>query len=123
MVYIKGDGVNQSYTESKKWFRLAADQGNDNAQSKLGEYYAPGVGVPKNFAEAAKWLHMASQQGNTLALYQLADIYKEENNCSELAKWYDLATEQGSSQEKLFGQESLDDLFAEYRDADATNFP
>ena len=35
--YEKGMGVEQDYAEAAKWFRKAADQGNEYAQYELGE--------------------------------------------------------------------------------------
>jgi TPR repeat protein len=38
-MYREGEGVPQNYAEALKWFRKAADQGNANAQFKLGIMY------------------------------------------------------------------------------------
>jgi TPR repeat protein len=46
-----------------KWYRLAADQGNADAQFYLGLLYDNGKGVPQDYAEAVKWLRKAADQG------------------------------------------------------------
>jgi hypothetical protein len=35
--------VSQDYSEAAKWFRLAANQGNVDAQNSLGFMYYPGL--------------------------------------------------------------------------------
>jgi TPR repeat protein len=59
--------VPQNYAEAVKWFRLAADQGNLDAQLNLGRKYTFGVGVPQNHAEAFKWFRLAADRGIAVA--------------------------------------------------------
>ena len=47
--------------------RLAAEQGNANAQFNLGLMYANGEGVPEDDAEAVRWYRLAAEQGNANA--------------------------------------------------------
>ena len=42
LMYANGQGVPQDYAEAVKWYRLAADQGDADAQSYLGVMYAKG---------------------------------------------------------------------------------
>ena len=37
--YENGDGVKQSYQEAAKWYTLAAEQGENNAQNNLAIMY------------------------------------------------------------------------------------
>ena len=39
VMYDNGEGVPQDYKEAVKWYRLAAEQGNANAQTNLGNMY------------------------------------------------------------------------------------
>ena len=52
--YSDGDGIPQDYAAAAKWYRLAAEQGNAEAQNKLGVCYAWGRGVPRDTAEGVK---------------------------------------------------------------------
>jgi TPR repeat protein len=70
-------GVPQDYTEAVKWYRLAADQGNLEAQSRLGSMYESGVvGVPQDYTEAVKWYRLAADQGDAKAQFNLAQMYE-----------------------------------------------
>lgn len=61
--YNFGMGVERNYTEAVKWFRMAAEQGNPDAQAYMGHAYAYGQGVKKNSAEALRWFQAACAQG------------------------------------------------------------
>ena len=82
-----------------KTIRKAAEQGEVNAQLKLGVMYYNGEGVPKNLQEAAKWFHKAAEQGDAEAQYSLGMMYNYgegvPTNLQEAVKWYRKAAEQG----------------------------
>ena len=63
-MYDNGEGVPQDYAEAVKWYRLAAEQGDANAQYNLGLMYDNGQGVPQDYAEAVKWYRLAAEQGD-----------------------------------------------------------
>ena len=48
----------KDYAEAVKWYRLAADQGNLEAQFNLARMYLRGRGVPKDDPEERKWLDL-----------------------------------------------------------------
>lgn len=50
-----------------KWYRQAAEAGNDGAQEMLGLHYARGLGVNTDHIEAVFWLSLAEAQGRTAA--------------------------------------------------------
>ena len=45
-----------------KWYRLAAEQGDEVGQWNLGNMYAKGEGVPKNYVIGYMWLNIAGAQ-------------------------------------------------------------
>ncbi len=53
-------------------YRKLADQGNAEAQLRLGKMYADGTGVAKDLAEALKWYRKAADHGNVPALNAFA---------------------------------------------------
>jgi TPR repeat protein len=67
VIYANGHGVPADDKEAVKRFRLAADQGNANAQYNLGLIYEIGAGVSEDNKEAVKWYQMAADQGHIAA--------------------------------------------------------
>jgi TPR repeat protein len=62
-----GRGVAKDYSESTRWQRLSAEQGNPSAQLSLSVAYYTGGGVPQNYVEAYKWANLAAAQGKEKA--------------------------------------------------------
>jgi len=65
------------YAEAQKWLRLAAAQGNGQAEDRLGWIYYQGTGVPQDYAEAATWYRRAADHGNLDAMTRLGNMYRE----------------------------------------------
>src|SRR5688500_15385548 len=57
-------------------YQESAENGNSDAQYKLGLLYLTGNGALQDFAEAAKWLKLAAEQGYGPAQYELGLIYR-----------------------------------------------
>ena len=55
VMYASGMGVPLDYQEAVRWYRLAAEQGNAEAQHNLGLKYEYGDGVPQDYQEAVRW--------------------------------------------------------------------
>ena len=54
---------------------FAAEQGNSNAQTKLGWIYQNGQGITQNYQEAIRWYQLAAQQGDPIAQNNLGVLY------------------------------------------------
>ena len=116
--YLTGTGVEKNEVEAVKWFRKAADRGNDGGQVLLGVCYFNGLGVETDETEAIKWFHRAAKQdgyfaevaqlylkaieyGDPEAQFWLASDYEYGwrfgKNEAEAVKWYRKAAEQGNA--------------------------
>jgi Sel1 repeat-containing protein len=82
------------FEEALKWFHRAADQGNAEAQARIGMMYHFGKGVPRDDAEAARWYLLAANGGYAWAQLQLFNMYQEGRGVPrdphEARKWLDL---------------------------------
>lgn len=65
----------QDFAEAMRWYRLAADQGDANAQNNIGAMYEHGMGVPVDTAQAAKWYRLPADQGFATAQFNLALLF------------------------------------------------
>ena len=79
--------------------RLAADQGDSDAQFYLGLMYDYGSGVPQDHGEAVRWYRLAADQGHTAAQFNVAFMYAYgvgvRQDHGEAVRWYRLAANQG----------------------------
>lgn len=71
------DGMTQNYPEAAKWFAKAAEQGETDAQPRLGELYEYGRGVEQNLIEAYVLYSLSAENENQQAQESLAEIGKK----------------------------------------------
>ena len=62
-----GHGVQQSYEEAVKWYRVAAESGDTMAMGSLAECLHSGRGCTKDATKCAMWLHAAAHLGDEMA--------------------------------------------------------
>jgi TPR repeat protein len=83
-----------------RWYRLAADQGEANAQVNLGVTYATGAGVTQDYVQAHLWFNLSvarstgetrerAVRGRDLAAGQLTPAAL--NEAQRLAREWDAA--------------------------------
>jgi uncharacterized protein len=65
----------QDDADAVKWFRKAADQDLALAQNNLGSMYREGRGVSQDYAEALRWFRKAADQGSAQAQTNLGFVY------------------------------------------------
>ncbi len=91
------DGVRDSSPET---VRKAAEQGDPDAQYKLGLLYDKGLVVLQDFAEAVKWYRKAAEQGHADAQNNLGFFYSKgwavPQDDVQAHKWWNLAAASGS---------------------------
>jgi TPR repeat protein len=84
-------GVIQDYKAALKWYRLAAEQGDDGAQSSLGTMYYAGQAVIEGYTRAHMWWNIAASQGNKGAAKK-RDLMVKQMTTSQIEKAQMLAS-------------------------------
>ena len=79
--------------------KMLAEQGDPEAQNKLGILYVSGKGVRQDYDQAAKWLQKAAMQGHVIAQHNLGVLYTSgtgiPRNYEAAGAWFKKAAEQG----------------------------
>lgn len=95
-----GKGVPKDLVMAARYIRMAADQGNADAQNLLGTMFKAGEGVEKDNHEAAKLFRKAANNGHAEAQNNLGMLYTSGHGVPqdylESIKWYRLSANQGS---------------------------
>jgi TPR repeat protein len=73
-MYHQGYGVTRDGAEALHWYRLAAEQGNAEAQFRLGNKYYQGIQIQRDLLQAYKWWDLAAAQGIEIASEALSQI-------------------------------------------------
>ena len=96
------DGGPTDLVEAAKWYRLAAEQGDQYAMLQLGRLYEQGGSLGPDFSEAMKWYQSAADLGDPLGQLRLGAMYAEAKGVPqnfELAvQLYALAGKQGHAE-------------------------
>jgi TPR repeat protein len=86
-------------------FKASAEQGNIEAQYKLGGMFADGEGVGRDFKQAAFWTTKAATQGHAGAQFNLGNMYSQgrgvPQDYKQAASWYEKAAAQGYASAQL----------------------
>jgi uncharacterized protein len=89
---VRDSGLIPDYADADRWLRLAATQGDAEAQFWLGTGYERGWFGGTDYREALKWLRKAAAQGLPNAQYCLGQMYEDGKGVPEsdslAAGWY-----------------------------------
>ena len=66
----------QDHAQAIKWYRKAAEQGDDEAQFELGWAYADGNNVPQDFIRAYMWFSLAAAHEDDTYAEDYADGFR-----------------------------------------------
>ena len=98
--------IDEAISDAIKYYELAADKGNIEAQWKLYIIYSQGEYIEENLKLAIKWLKRAALGEKTIAQCTLGRIYYF--GCSELVQdeieavsWYKKAAQKGDLQAEI----------------------
>jgi TPR repeat protein len=98
---VKGSSTVHDYGDADRWLRLAAIQGDAQAQFWLGTGYEQGWFGVADYHEALKWLRKAARQGLPDAQFCLGQMYAEGEGVPEsdvtAARWYRKAADHSPS--------------------------
>ena len=75
-----------------KWWTLAAEQGNADAQNNLGVMYGAGRGVLKDYVYAHMWGNIAATNGNKMGT-KLRDFVEKKMTPADISAAQKLARE------------------------------
>ena len=117
----------ENYEKAAAWYLRAAEQGNANAQYRLGLLYWDGKGVEQNYSEAVRWFTEAAKQNHAEALNCLGVFaengYGMERDDRQAAEWYTQSAEQGNTEAQYrLGLLYLDGRGVEQNDGEAVSW-
>jgi TPR repeat protein len=92
LINVGDNGPIPDYGDADRWLRLAATQGDADAQDWLGTGYERGWFGTTDYREALKWLRKAAAQGLPWAQFSLGQMYEDGKGVPEsdslAASWY-----------------------------------
>lgn len=102
---IRGEGGPAAPEAGVALCREAAEAGEPNAQTDMGDHYLAGAGVAEDHAEARKWYALAAAQNQRNAAFTLGQMYWNgdtvEKDNDEAARLWRIAYEAGRTDAAL----------------------
>ena len=92
LIYRNGEGVQQDFKKTLKWYRLSAEQGNSAAQTKLGFMYDYGKGVLQDYKKAHMFYNLGAYNGNALG-EENRDLLAKIMTLQQISEAQDMARE------------------------------
>ena len=110
-MHHKGLGVEQNYKTAIKWYEMAANQDNEDAQHTLGNLYRNGEGkkgaVTKDLNKAMYYYKKASDNGFPYSTFTIGLMYEKgegvDKSVKNAAMWFKKTYEHDSVKKKVFG--------------------
>lgn len=112
LVAAKKEFAQDNFRTAMNLWRKAADAGNTQAMTELGQQYFEGVGVPVNYHKGIEWWEKAAHRGNVDAMVHIADEHwygvELKQDHDQAMNWYHRAAESGDPRAmRIFGNNTL----------------
>lgn len=124
--FLTGITVPKNYHEAMKWYKMAAESGDREAQSELAFLYFTGRGGERNLKEAFEWYEKSARQGLAVAQYSLGIMFYtgsgiESADIEKAYGWLSLAASQNHT-EAIAARNYIETLFSQQELVDAQKY-
>ncbi|KAJ5091359.1 Tetratricopeptide-like helical [Penicillium alfredii] len=95
VMYLRGEGVEQSYGTALTWFRRGVVNGDALCQHEMGLMYLHGYGVSPDAYKASSYFKAASEQDLPASETRLGALFLDQGDVATAARYFDLAARWG----------------------------
>lgn len=110
-MFLRGEGVEQSYEKAQIWFQRGVKSGDAGSQYGLGLMYLDGIGVPKSSAKATEYFKASADQDFPSAQVSLGALYLDQGTPSDIQvanRYFELAARYGHIESFYYLAELID---------------
>jgi len=95
LMYLRGEGVKQSYGTALIWFRRGLANGEALCQHEIGLMYLHGYGVPQDAYKASSYFKAAADQDIPAAETRLGALFLDQGDVAAATRYFELAARWG----------------------------
>lgn len=92
-MFLRGEGMEQSFEKAATWFRRGITNGDALAQHHMGLMYRDGLGVPKDSERAALYFKAAAEQGLSASQSALGALFLDQGDVETARRYFELAVQ------------------------------
>jgi SEL1 protein len=110
-MFLRGEGVEQSYEKAQIWFQRGIKSADAGSQYGMGLMCLEGFGVPKNSVKATEYFKAAADQDYSPAQVALGALYLDQGTASDIqvaTRYFELAARYGQIESYYFLAELID---------------
>ena len=90
-MFLRGEGMEQSYSKARIWFTRSIANGDALSQYSLGLMHLHGLGVPKDVTKAAEFFAAAADQDLAVAQTHLGILFLDSGDTKTATQYFELA--------------------------------
>lgn len=90
-MFLRGEGMQQSYSRAKVWFTRGLANGDALCQYSLGLMYLEGLGVEQDIQKASNYFAAAADQDLAVAQTNMGILFLDQGDASTATKYFELA--------------------------------
>lgn len=94
-MFLRGEGMEQSYEKALTWFERGIANGDALCQYQKGLMHLQGLGVPKNPVTAADFFKEAAHQDYAPAQVDMGKLFLDQGDMNTATRFFDLAARHG----------------------------
>jgi SEL1 protein len=110
-MFMRGEGVEQSFDKAQLWFQRGIKSGDAGSQYGMGLMLLEGLGVPKNSAKATEYFKASAEQDYSPAQVALGALYLDQgtpNDVQVASRYFELAARYGHIESYYYLAEIID---------------
>nr|POE66106.1 protein sel-1 like 1 [Quercus suber] len=90
-MFLRGEGMEQSFSKARIWFNRGVSNGDALSQYSLGLMYLHGLGVKADAVKAAEYFAPAADQDLAVAQTNLGILFLDQGDVSTATQYFELA--------------------------------
>lgn len=90
-MFLRGEGMEQSYKIAQTWFKRGITNGDALSQYSMGLIYLDGLGVQPDAVKAAQYFSAAADQDLAVAQTNLGMLFLDQGDTLTATRYFDLA--------------------------------
>ena len=94
-MFLRGEGMEQSYEKALTWFRRGVANGDSLCQYQMGLMHLQGLGVKRDPVLAAAYFKEAANQDFASAQVNMGQLFLDQGDISTAQRFFDLAARNG----------------------------
>ncbi|KAJ5682693.1 hypothetical protein N7462_005858 [Penicillium macrosclerotiorum] len=95
LMYLRGEGVEQNFSNAITWFRRGMQNGDPLCLHEMGLVYLNGYGVPADAFKASSYFKAAAEQDMPAAETRLGALFLDQGDVATATRYFELAARWG----------------------------